>query len=143
MNSHRMAEGYLQEARLRLETARRARDEGAHAYAVRQSQECVELCLKGMLRFVGIEPPRWHDVGAVLRENLDRFPEAFRERVDKWAFISRELRADRETSMYGDEALGLAPSQIYSAYDANVAVARAEEVYMACADPIGGTGNKA
>jgi len=30
---------------------------------VEEAQEIVELSLKGMLRFVGIEPPKFHDVG--------------------------------------------------------------------------------
>lgn len=39
---------------------------------VRESQEVVELALKGMLRAVGIDPPKWHDVGDLLVEYADK-----------------------------------------------------------------------
>ena len=39
---------------------------GSWADGVRESQEVVELALKGLLRVSGIEPPRIHDVSEVL-----------------------------------------------------------------------------
>jgi hypothetical protein len=41
---------------------------------VREAQEIVELSLKGMLRQVGVESPKWHDVGGFLLQFGDRFP---------------------------------------------------------------------
>jgi HEPN domain-containing protein len=46
----------------RLITAERANSNGNYSYAVRSSQECVELSLKAALRAVGVECPRKHDV---------------------------------------------------------------------------------
>jgi HEPN domain-containing protein len=77
--------------------------EKAYAYCIRQSQEAVELMLKASLRIVGIEPPKWHDVGPVLMEFAERFPLWFRERIPELAATSRWLRREREPSMYGDE----------------------------------------
>ena len=57
-----MAVSYLKGAGTRLESARRAFDKNEFSYVVRQAQECVELCLKSALRFVGVEPPKWLDV---------------------------------------------------------------------------------
>jgi HEPN domain-containing protein len=74
----------------------------------------VELLLKASLRLVCIEPPKLHDVGPVLLEFKDRFPEWFRERVDELAAISRWLRREREPSMYGDEELGIPPTRLYT-----------------------------
>lgn len=62
-----MARASVKQALERVETVRRALDEGHYAYAVRQSQEAVELLLKAALRLAGVEPPKWHDVGPVLR----------------------------------------------------------------------------
>ncbi len=40
--------------------------EEAYSDIVREAQEIVELALKGMLRHIVIEPPKWHDVGKIL-----------------------------------------------------------------------------
>ena len=69
-----MARSYLEEALRRIKTAKQALEEDAYAYCIRQSQEAVELALKGALRLVGIEPPKWHDVSPVLLEQHKRFP---------------------------------------------------------------------
>ena len=69
---------------------------------VREAQEIVELALKGMLRHVGIEPPKWHDVGQLLREYRIRFPDPVSAQVDRLAEISAWLRKEREFSFYGD-----------------------------------------
>jgi len=76
-----MARAYIEEARRRVRTAEQALNEDAYAYCIRQCQETVELALKAALRLVGIEPPKWHDVGPVLREFSDRFPPWFRELI--------------------------------------------------------------
>ena len=41
---------------------------------VREAQEPVELALKRMLRWVGIDPPKWHDVGGILVEHAGKPP---------------------------------------------------------------------
>ena len=89
---------------------------------MRQSQEAVELALKASLRIVGIEPPKFHDVGPILRRNSNSFPEWFREKIDKMASISRILRREREPSMYGDEELILPPDELYTLEDAKTAL---------------------
>jgi HEPN domain-containing protein len=38
---------------------------GLHADVVRESQEIVELGLKGLLRVSGLDPPKEHDVKGV------------------------------------------------------------------------------
>ena len=111
-----MAHSYLKGAKLRLESGRRAFDANEFTYVIRQSQECVELCLKSALRFVGIEPPKWHDVGFILKRELDRFPEWFKNELEKLAAISKRMRRERESSMYGDVDLSLTPDELYSEY---------------------------
>lgn len=106
-----MARSYLKQAEERLHHSREALERGNHPYVIRQAQEAVELSLKAALRFVGIEPPKWHDVGPVIMENLGRFPKWFTERAEWLATISRRLRREREPSMYGDEETGLPPDR--------------------------------
>jgi HEPN domain-containing protein len=76
VTSDRLARDYLRRARAR----RRALDtllvEAAHADVVRESQEVVELILKGALRFIGVDPPKRHDVHGVLVRFLERFPDS-------------------------------------------------------------------
>ncbi|MDW7977486.1 MAG: HEPN domain-containing protein, partial [Candidatus Caldarchaeum sp.] len=123
MDNFEMARASVKQALERVETVRRALDEGHYAYAVRQSQEAVELLLKAALRLAGVEPPKWHDVGPVLRRERERFPEWFREMVDDLASISRSLSRERELAMYGDEDLKIPPDELYVRKDAENALA--------------------
>ncbi|HYN44820.1 MAG TPA: HEPN domain-containing protein [Candidatus Limnocylindrales bacterium] len=132
MDNIKMALSYLHGARSRLNTAKSAFSEKDFSYVVRQSQECVELCLKSALRFVGIEPPKWHDVGFIFEKEADRFPDWFKNEIDKLKFISRKLRREREPSMYGDEELDLTPDELYHEYDAKVSLEDAVFVYELC-----------
>lgn len=114
MNNIEMAKAYLEEALRRIKTAEFALNDEGYAYCIRQCQEAVELSLKAALRFVGIEPPKWHDVGIILIENKERFPEWFQTEIEELASISRWLRREREPSMYGDEETGLPPQRLYT-----------------------------
>ena len=55
------------------------RDEDVHSDVVREAQELVEWVLKGVLRAVGVEPPKFHDVGALLVEHQAKFLPPVRE----------------------------------------------------------------
>ena len=54
LNNLDLAKSYVNEARLRLDTAESAFNKGAYAYCVRQCQEAVEFLLKAALRCIGI-----------------------------------------------------------------------------------------
>src|SRR5207249_5633330 len=58
-----LARSYFLKARKRLRALEILFDEEAYSDVVREARELVELALKGMLRFIGIEPPKQHDVG--------------------------------------------------------------------------------
>ncbi len=129
MNNLEMARSYINQAVERLRHAREALDGGNYPYVVRQCQEAVELLLKAALRIVGVEPPRWHDVGPVLRRVRSRFPGWFQEYIDELASISRSLRKEGEFSMYGDEESGIPPEELYTRIDAEKALNDAERVF--------------
>jgi len=93
---------------------------------VRESQEVVELSLKGMLRAHGVEPPRVHDVSDVMNENADRLPEEIRRNLPELTAISKRLRLSRELAFYGAE--DLTPSDFYSREDAQSALESARHV---------------
>jgi len=111
MTSRSLGESYLRKARARLMTLPVLRDQGAYSDVVRESQEVVELALKGMLRLLGIEPPKWHDVGGFLLEYSDRFPVELRDGLPALAADSAWLRKEREFSFYGE--IDLIPSELY------------------------------
>lgn len=102
MTNGSLAESYLVKAGKRLKILDVLLDDEAYSDVVREAQEVVEPALKGMLRQVGVEPPRWHDVGGILREHRGRFPPDVAREVERLAGISAVLRKDRELSFYGE-----------------------------------------
>ncbi|MEK7387417.1 MAG: HEPN domain-containing protein [candidate division NC10 bacterium] len=116
MTNESLARSYLVKAEKRLKALATLRDEDAHSDVVREAQELVELALKGMLRAVGVEPPKFHDVGGLLVEHGAKFVPAVRERLPRAAEISRRLRRERELALYGD--IDFIPTEQYSAPDA-------------------------
>lgn len=96
-----LAESYLKKCETRLRALRLMLDEGDHSDVVREAQELVELALKAMLRTVGVEPPKLHEVGDLLVQHADRFPEDIRSALPRAADVSKALRKDRELAFYG------------------------------------------
>jgi len=131
MNNISMAEVYLRQASERIRHAREALEYGNYPYVIRQCQEAVELLLKASLRLVGVEPPKWHDVGPVLKKEMERFPEWFRKEIPMLSRISRRLRREQEPSMYGDEETGTPPDELYDKDDATEALEWASYVLSA------------
>ncbi|MCY4025686.1 MAG: HEPN domain-containing protein [Acidobacteria bacterium] len=126
MTNGSLAESYLLKATKRLKILPVLLEEESYSDVVREAQEIVELALKGMLRQVGVEPPRWHDVGSILREHRERLPDSVAAEVDDLAAISAALRKDRELSFYGD--IDFIPTEHYSREDAERALADARRV---------------
>lgn len=120
----------LEQASRRLETTRRERRSGSPAYAVRSAQECAELSLKAALRFVGVEYPKKHDVRAALLSVKGRFPEWFDAK--KLAEAGTWLAERREPAMYGNEAEGVSPDELFTKGEALKALRHAEEIYRLC-----------
>jgi len=123
-----MARSYIVQALERIKHASEALATGNYPYVVRQCQEAVELALKAALRLVGVEPPKWRDVGPALRREASKFPEWFRREIPSMARISRRLRREREPAMYGDEESGVPPDELYDRSDAEEALSWARFV---------------
>ena len=115
MTNESLARSYLVKAQKRLKALAVLRDEGAHSDVVREAQELVELALKGMLRAIGVEPPKFHDVGGLLLEHRMKFSIEARERLPRAAEISKRLRRERELAFDGD--IDFIPTEEYSAAD--------------------------
>lgn len=126
MTNHDLARSYLNKAEKRLKILEVLLHEEDYSDVVRESQEIVELCLKGMLRFVGIEPPKFHDVGPILVEHKKRFRGISSREILRMAKISKKLRKDRELSFYGD--IDFIPTEEYALRDAKEAINGAKYV---------------
>ena len=134
MTNKSLAESYLIKAQKRQRILEVLLEDAAYSDVVREAQEIVELALKGMLRQVGIEPPKWHDVGQVLEEYRDRFPDSVRTQVGRLSEISGWLRNEREFSFYGD--IDFIPTEEYSRADAERAMGDAQFVVSVSASVI-------
>ena len=111
-----LAVDYVQRAGIRLRAVAVLFEAESWADVVRESQEIVELALKGLLRASGIDPPRVHDVSDLLNAERDRLPSSLQDELQTLTAISRDLRRDRELAFYGAE--DLTPSGFYSRSDA-------------------------
>lgn len=101
-------------------------EEEDYSDVIREAQEVVELSQKAMLRYVGIDPPKWHDVGGIILEHLEKFPENLHGELEEVARISKWLRKERELSFYGD--IDFIPTEEYTEDDALRAIAGAKKV---------------
>jgi len=119
MRSQELSRDYVRRAAARLDALDVLFRAESWPDVVRESQEVVELALKGLLRACGVEPPRVHDVSEVLQAERGRLPAPVRDEVDRLCTISRTLRRDRELAFYGAE--DLTPSGFYSRNDAEAA----------------------
>jgi HEPN domain-containing protein len=115
VTNERIADSYLRKCDARLKALAVLLAEGDHSDVVREAQELVELALKAMLRSIGVEPPKQHDVGALVVAHAARFAPELRGALQRAADISKELRKDRELAFYGD--LDFIPTVEYTELD--------------------------
>ena len=126
MTSLSLAQSYLEKARKRLKILPVLLVEEDYSDVVREAQEIVELSLKGLLRFIGIEPPKLHDVGSLIVEHLTRLPPEIAKEAARLAAVSKWLRKEREFAFYGE--IDFIPTAEYTVEDALRAKTDAEFV---------------
>ncbi len=126
MTADELARSYFSRSAKRLLAVELLMQHEAFPDVVREAQELVELVLKGMLRAVGIDPPKWHDVGQILVEHAAKFPAALQPELPALAAISRRLRRDREAAFYGE--IDLIPEQVFDREAARQALDDARRV---------------
>ena len=102
MTNSSLAKDYMRKVKDRVEYLKMFMKKKNYSDVIREGQEIIELCLKAMLRQVGVEPPKWHDVGMLIVENRKKFPKEVAKNVRKIALISKKLRKDRELAFYSD-----------------------------------------
>ncbi len=132
MTTRERALSLLNQAKIVFKEAESLYVKGAWNLVVRRCQEVVELALKSALIWVGIQPPRLHDVGAVLEKHAESFPQDFAKHIGQMASISASLEAVRGTSFYGDEKRGIPPEALFHSSDAEKAIQEAKFVLEQC-----------
>lgn len=120
MTTEGLSKSYLVKAKKRLKILEVLFQEEAYSDIVREAQEIVELSLKGLLRHVGIEPPKWHDVSSILNGNKSLLSPNIVKSLPRITRISKWLRKERELAFYGDE--DFIPTEEYDAKDAKDAM---------------------
>lgn len=135
MTADALARAYLAKARLRLEVLDLLLSRSGHSDVVREAQELVELATKAMLRHVGIEPPKWHDVSSILIENAQRLGPEAQAALGRIAEVSKALRKEREFAFYGDE--DFVPTEQYDRAAAEKAIEGARYVLKAAEQELG------
>jgi HEPN domain-containing protein len=125
MTTSQLAAGYLQKCLDRMAALEVLLSRKAFSDVVREAQEIVELALKGMLRAIGIDPPKWHDVGDLLLEYASKLQPITKAELESLAAASKRLRKEREFSFYGD--IDFIPTAEYDLEDANEAFTNAQQ----------------
>lgn len=128
MTNRELAKSLYTKAKKRLKILSILKKSEAYSDVIREGQEIVELALKGILREIGVDPPKWHDVGPLLLEHKNYLPRQVSRNAKKLASISKWLREERELSFYGD--VDFIPTEEYDAGDAGRAIRDAEFVVL-------------
>lgn len=126
MTNISLAKSYMIKAVNRLDILDILFQKKGYSDVVREAQEIVELAQKAMLRQIGIDPPKWHDVGMIILEHSEKFPDDVKCSLEELAKISKWLRTERELSFYGD--IDFIPTDEYTEEDAIKAIDGAKKV---------------
>lgn len=126
MTNSRLGQSYVERAQGLVPFLRQMQAAGLHADVIRESQEVVELALEGLLRIVGLDPPKEHDLSKYLAAYPERLPPAVVTHLSEIRRMSKRLRREREIAFYGDD--DFVPSDEYDASDSTEAIGFAEAI---------------
>ncbi len=127
MTNDRLSRAYIEKAAIRIKALKFMHQEKGYSDVVREAQECVELLLKAVLRNLGLEVPKTHDVSRALQEKQNLLPFPLKDNLDEVVSISRSLRKERELAFYGTE--DWIPTEEYSEKDSTEAIQKAEKIF--------------
>ena len=128
MNAQALARDYFRRGKARRHALQVLFEEESYDDVVREAQAIVELILKGTLRFIGVDPPKRHDVGSTVKEFGDHLPESWQARLDEIETISRTLFEERGHAFYGDEVSLTPASALFGEEDAQRAIRWVDEL---------------
>lgn len=124
MSPKNLPAAYLKKSKSRLKALKVLYNDKSYSDVVREAQEIVELCSKGILRVALIDPPHRHDVAEELLEAKKQLPKPHHAGLDDLAVANHWLRREREMAFYGADDFD--PTEGYSVKDADRAFEYAE-----------------
>jgi HEPN domain-containing protein len=128
VTSDRIARDYLHRAGVRRQALDALMAGASYPDVVREAQDLIELVLKGTLRFIGVDPPRRHDVHGAVLHFLDRLPPEWREGLAQMEDALTRLAAQRSPAFYGDEEADVPASALFGQAAAGEALAVADRL---------------
>ena len=135
MVNEELANSYLRRAKIRFDVLQEFLKRNDYADTVREAQEIVELVQKALLIKIGVQPPKWHDVGGIIDQHLEEYPSSVRDKLKELNREAKWLRSQREIAFYGD--MDIIPEELYTKEDAIKAV-RIAEGYISIAQSLPG-----
>lgn len=127
MISDRAAHAYLGDAELILQEAESSQKAGHYHRVARKCQESSELAAKGLLRLWGIEYPKSHLLGRVIKRELVKRKIVDRQTADQLAYYLDSLSLDREPAFYGSPE-GIPAGELFDEEDGQEALMKARWV---------------
>ncbi|MBS3968006.1 MAG: HEPN domain-containing protein [Truepera sp.] len=121
MTNKDRARAFIKDAAIILDEASLSLQHAHYHRVMRKCQEAVELAVKGLFKSFGIEYPKSHILGRVIRKELAKFALFDREVLDRIAYISDSLAFDREPAFYGSIE-GIPAAELYDQADAAEAI---------------------
>lgn len=121
MNNKISAFAFMTDAEIILEEARFSLKKRHWHRVVRKSQEATELAIKGLFKYLGLDYPKSHILGKVIKKELSKRHFFDKEVLNQIAFISDSLAFDREPSFYGS-LNGVSASSLFDQDDAEEAL---------------------
>lgn len=140
MNNVEMARDYASRALWCLFEAETALEKGNYPICVRRSQEALELATKAVLRYVGVEYPREHDVGEALQAVEEKLPKALRENLEEHRRLLTELASMRGPAFYGYERDLIPADRIFDRDRASEILKKVRELVKVCTSFVGVSG---
>jgi hypothetical protein len=137
MKNLEMAKDYLFRAKRCLEEANFAFKAKDYPGSVRRSQESLELTAKSLLRYLGVEYPKEHDVSDALEVIKDKLPSSIKQRLKEFKRLLTELAEVRGPAFYGYEREGIPPSKAFGKAYAWEKLKGVGELALLCIDFIG------
>ncbi len=117
MNNKLSAIAFLSDAEVILDESRDSFDKGHWHRVIRKCQEATELAVKGLFKYLGIEYPKSHILGRVIKREIGKHNLFNKDDLTKMAYISDSLAFDREPSFYGSPN-GTPASDLFDRADA-------------------------
>jgi hypothetical protein len=121
MKNDKSAKSHLADAEIILEEACYSLQKGHYHRVIRKCQESTELAVKGIFKYLGLEYPKSHILGRVIKKELSRHGLFRREELKRMTNISDSLAFDREPAFYGSPD-GIPAGELFDQEDAEEAV---------------------